>query len=166
MEIATNREEQGGVKQRVGNVSAAADAEFMRLLEKEDPRRYERLIRNVRQQNPVIRMSEDQAAANFILGLPTGQHRFVIVAGKNQPISEERSQVDYLPHNGTAEEWAKAIVALAHSDSPAPTTVDKQSEPTPTGINRRRAGRPKVYRSSGERQQAYRRRMQVETVTK
>ena len=64
------------------NVSRQADAEFMRLLETEDPKRYDNLMRNIRKDSPDVRMTEEQALTNFHLGLPTGQHRFVIVAGK------------------------------------------------------------------------------------
>ena len=65
------------------NVSKEADAEFMRLLESEDPERYANLMRNIRRDNPDVRMSEDQALTNFMLGLPTGQWRFAVVAGKD-----------------------------------------------------------------------------------
>jgi hypothetical protein len=67
------------------NVSKQADAEFMRLLEKEDPKRYENLAKNIRQDQPASRMSEDQALTNFMLGLPTGQHRFQMIAGRPAP---------------------------------------------------------------------------------
>ena len=58
------------------NAATAADAEFMQMLEKEDPERYARLMKNIRRTNPTLRMSEDQALTNFMLGLPTGQWRF------------------------------------------------------------------------------------------
>jgi hypothetical protein len=67
------------------NVSKEADAEFMRQLEKEDPERYERLTKNMRRDNPTVRMSEDQALTNFMLGLPTGQNRFRVIAGPPAP---------------------------------------------------------------------------------
>jgi hypothetical protein len=69
----------------VSNVSKEADAEFMRLLEKDQPTRYDRLMRNMRRDNPTARMSEDQALTNFMVGLPTGQHRFGVVAGQPAP---------------------------------------------------------------------------------
>jgi hypothetical protein len=65
------------------NVSKEGNAEFMRLLESEDPERYANLMRNIRRDNPDVRMSEDQALTNFMLGLPTGQWRFAVVAGKD-----------------------------------------------------------------------------------
>jgi hypothetical protein len=65
------------------NVSKEADAEFMRLLESEDPERYANLMRNLRRDNPDVRISEDHALTNFMLGLPTGQWRFAVVAGKD-----------------------------------------------------------------------------------
>jgi hypothetical protein len=46
-------------------------------------------------------MSEDQALTNFMLGLPTGQYRFAIFAGRGAPVSPERKRVDHLLHNGT-----------------------------------------------------------------
>ena len=64
------------------NVSKSADAEFMRLLQQQDPERYERLMKNIRLDLPDGgRMSEDQALTNFMLGLPTGQWRFRVIAG-------------------------------------------------------------------------------------
>jgi hypothetical protein len=68
------------------NVSQQADAEFMQLLQKEDPKRFENLMRNFPRGR---RMDEDQALTNFMLGLPTGQHRFVVIAGKPAPLSIE-----------------------------------------------------------------------------
>jgi hypothetical protein len=73
------------------NVSKEVNAEFMRLLESEDPERYANLMRNIRRDSPNVGMSEDQALANFLLGLPTPQWRFAVVAGKNsihlQPVT-------------------------------------------------------------------------------
>jgi hypothetical protein len=65
------------------NVSKEADAEFMCLLESEEPERYANLMRNIRRDNPNECMSEDHALANFMLGLPTAQWRFAVVAGKD-----------------------------------------------------------------------------------
>jgi hypothetical protein len=67
------------------NVSEAADAEFLRLLENADPDRHARLMKNMRRDNPDARMTEDQALTNFMLGLPTGQFRFEVVAGSPAP---------------------------------------------------------------------------------
>lgn len=63
------------------NVSQTADIEFMRLLEKEEPKRFASLMKNTRQDKPNSQMSEEQALTNFMLGYPTGQYRFEIVAG-------------------------------------------------------------------------------------
>ena len=63
------------------NVSKEADAEFLRLLESEDPERYANLMRNIRRDSPNVGMSEGQALANFLLGLPTAQWRFAVVGG-------------------------------------------------------------------------------------
>ncbi len=62
------------------NVSKESDAEFMRLLQKEDPERYARLMVDIRRDNPST-MSEEQALTNFMLGLSTGPYRFAVVEG-------------------------------------------------------------------------------------
>lgn len=78
------------------NVSKEADAEFMRLLEKEEPERYAGLMKNMRRDNPTLRMSEDQALTNFMLGLPTGQYCFRVIAGPPAPepisVNEKHAQ--------------------------------------------------------------------------
>lgn len=70
------------------NVGKEADDEFLRLLEKEFPGRHEKLMATIRKANPsdsAVRMTEDQALTNFGLGLPTGQYRFTVIAGKPAP---------------------------------------------------------------------------------
>jgi hypothetical protein len=86
------------------NVSKKADAEFMCLLESEDPARHANLMRNIRRDNPNVRLSEDQALTNFMLGLPTAQWRFAVVAGKDSiPLqSVPMSSVQCAPHVTTA----------------------------------------------------------------
>lgn len=72
-------------KAKVGNVSKQADREFMQALEREDPDRYNRLMRNLRRDSPNFAMTESQALTNFMVGLPTGGFRFQIVAGGKAP---------------------------------------------------------------------------------
>jgi hypothetical protein len=67
------------------NVSKQADAEFMRLLEIEDPGRHRRLMANIRKDSPNAGMTEAQALTNFMLGLPTGNLRFEVIAGRPAP---------------------------------------------------------------------------------
>lgn len=69
------------------NVSPEADAGFMSELAQEDPKRHAALARNIRADRPLgsQRMSEDQALTNFMLGLPTGQYRFAVIAGAPAP---------------------------------------------------------------------------------
>lgn len=73
------------------NVSETADREFIATLEREDPPRYERLMKNIRHDNPGMGMREDQALTNFMLGLPTGQYRFAVIAGPPAPEPVELS---------------------------------------------------------------------------
>jgi hypothetical protein len=78
------------------NVSKSADAEFLRLLQQQDPERYERLMKNIRQDLPGGgRVSEDQALTNFMLGLPTGQWRFRVIAG---PRNADDEVIQPVPH--------------------------------------------------------------------
>jgi hypothetical protein len=63
------------------NVSKAADAAFIEALRTEDPARNENLNKNMRLAGAVQSMSEDQALTNFLIGYPTGQWKFEIVAG-------------------------------------------------------------------------------------
>ena len=63
-------------------VSKLADMEFMAALKKEDPKRYEALIKNIRRDNPSGSLSEEQALTNFLLGMPTSQFQFEVIAGK------------------------------------------------------------------------------------
>jgi hypothetical protein len=74
---------------QIGNVSRTADAEFLRLLKNEDPKRYEHLMRNMRREQPASRLPEDQALTNFMLGRSTGQWRFEIIAGDPAPVPVE-----------------------------------------------------------------------------
>lgn len=69
------------------NVSKQADDEFMHELEASDPARFRNLVRNIRADMPASaqRISEEQALTNFMLGLPTGQWRFRVVAGRPAP---------------------------------------------------------------------------------
>jgi len=41
----------------------------MRLLEKENPKRFANLMKNTRQDRPNSQMSEEQALTNFMIGL-------------------------------------------------------------------------------------------------
>jgi len=115
---------------RVGNVSPEADAEFVRLLQKEDSKRYEILMRNMRADVPNVRMSEHQALTNFMLGLPTGQWRFEIIAGitKKNPAP--------VPVNFEPKSKFKQT-------SFRPATAD-------------RGGRPRKFKTNAERQKAFR----------
>jgi hypothetical protein len=94
------------------NVSQTADTEFMRLLKIEDPERYERLIKNIRQDAPGP-MSEDDALSSFQLGMPTGQHKFAVFAGKTK--SPARADLDRLLQVGSITEYTTALVAFAGS---------------------------------------------------
>ena len=109
--------------ERVGNVSPEANAEFMRLLENEDPKRYEILMRNIPRGE---RMTEDQALTNFMLGLPTGQWRFEVIAGKPAPT--------HITLPGQVEFNQKPF---------RPATAD-------------RGGRPRKFKSNAKRQKAFR----------
>lgn len=130
------------------NVSKEADAEFMRLLEHEDPERHARLQKNMRRDNPNAGMTEEQALTNFMLGLPIGRFRLAVVAGKEAPVSPERARGDQLLRNGTTEEWVGAIVALANAPEPiyAPAAVTKTSTLVQPAARKARGGRPKLSR--------------------
>jgi hypothetical protein len=105
------------------NVSGEADAEFMRLLESEDPKRYARLMQNIRRDNPSTSMSEHQALANWQLGLPTGQWRFTVIAGDLAPVSKLRAAADRLLHEGPTEEYVEALLTFASAPDFAPEVV-------------------------------------------
>jgi hypothetical protein len=102
------------------NVSKEADAEFMRLLESEDPERYVDLMRNIRHDSPNMGMSENQALANFLLGLPTAQWRFAVVAGKDsiRLQSVAMSSVQRAAHVTTAP--ARLCANTSNSHHPLP----------------------------------------------
>ncbi|HTZ74515.1 MAG TPA: hypothetical protein VMB47_11385 [Candidatus Aquilonibacter sp.] len=77
------------------NVSKEADCAFVEALKTEDPNRHSRLLKNVRRDSPSLGMDESQALTNFMLGLPTGSHRFEVVAGKPiEPVSVTVESVD------------------------------------------------------------------------
>jgi hypothetical protein len=108
------------------NVSKQADAEFMLLLEIEDPKRYRKLIKAMRQDKPDSAMPESQALTNYMLGLPTGQYRFAVVRGKPAPsplTAENESKFNQKPFR--------------------PATSD-------------RGGRPRKFKTNADRQKAHR----------
>jgi hypothetical protein len=116
------------------NVSKQADAEFKRLLETEDRERYARMMKNIRKDQPNVSMSEDQALANFMLGRPTGQWRFKIIAGKEP-----------LP-----------VIQLI-----LPATSNFRQNPfRPATADR--GGRPRKYKTNAQRQREHRRRNLVD----
>jgi hypothetical protein len=130
------------------NVTREADAQFIRLLEHEDPERYARLQGNVRKDSPNAGMTEEQALTNFMLGMPTAGFYFAIVAGTGAPVSPETERADHLLRNGTDEEWVQAIMALA--DAPEPTYPSPVTETvgTPTAKpTTKKGGRPKLTHS-------------------
>ena len=139
------------------NVSKEADAEFLRALEREDPERYARLLRNMRRDDPNAGMTEDQALTNFMLGLTTGRFRFAVVAGDGAPVSPERKNVDRLLRDGTDEEWVQAIVALANAPDPIykPQPVSQQSPISP--LARKLRKRIKQARASRKASQSRKR---------
>jgi hypothetical protein len=105
------------------NISKEADAEFLRLLKNEDSKRYENLMRNIPRGE---RMDEDQALTNFMLGLPTGQHRFMVIAGIPAPLALEVDR------------------KMDFQQRPfSPATAD-------------RGGRPRKFKTDAERQKAHR----------
>jgi hypothetical protein len=112
---------------RIGNVAREADVEFLRFLKNEDSKRYESLMRNMRREQPTSRLPEEQALTNFMLGLPTGQWRFEIIAGDPAPLPAT------LPEGNSS-----------FTQRPfRPATVD-------------RGGRPRKFKTNAERQKAYR----------
>jgi len=132
------------------NVPREADAEFIRLLQYEDPERYARLQRNMRKDSPNTGMTEEQAISNFILGLPTGSFRFAVVAGRGAPVSPEREKADHLLRDGTDDEWARAIVALADAPEPTYPSLSSATETASTSAAKpttKKGGRPKLTRS-------------------
>jgi len=124
------------------NVSAPADAEFVRLLESEDPERYARLQKNIRADLPNSSMPEDQALTNFMLGFPTGQHRFAVVAG------------------GAAPEPINRIESVRHS-----RRTRKAGRPRGSKDHSSVVRRTRIYVSDAERQKAYRTRKSVTHAT-
>ena len=114
------------------NVSLNADREFITALEQADPPRHDRLMRSIRRANPGMSMPEDQALTNFMLGLPTAQYRFAIIAGPGAPLDPLRVAVDEALHNGTVDEYVKAIVAYASAPWPKPTATEPVSADAPS----------------------------------
>ena len=136
------------------NVSRQADAEFMRVLETEDLRRYDNLMRNIREDAPNIRMSEEQALTNFQLGLPTGQHRFAIVAGKGAIKSPGRVNADRLLHEGTTKDYVQALLKFVNEEEPEAT-------PDPSPVPRMPQRKKRVdakFMTPAQKQRAYRER--------
>jgi hypothetical protein len=88
------------------NVSQDADREFMAALEREDSARYERLMKNIRRDSPGMSMPADQALTNYMLGLPTSQHRFAVIAGPGAPPDPLRARVDDAQYRRTGESFA------------------------------------------------------------
>ena len=116
------------------NVSKQADADFMTALASEDPKRYARLICNIRKDNPSVDMDESQALTNFMLGLPTGQWRFRIVAGVPAPV----------PHPLTDEVKTETCRKAGRPKGSKDRSYIRRSN--------------QVYASAAERQRAYRER--------
>lgn len=142
------------------NVTREADAEFIRLLQHEDPERYARLQRNMRKDSPNAGITEEQALINFILGLPTGGFHFAIVAGTGAPVSPEREKADRLLREGTDEEWVQAIVALANAPEPTYPSSSPATETLSTPAAKlatKKGGRPKLTRSQKAHSQSRRR---------
>ena len=135
------------------NVSRTADAEFMGLLETEDPKRYENLMRNIRKDSPDVRMSEEQALTNFHLGLPTGQHRFVIVAGKESIKTPARIHADSLLQDGTTEDYVRALLKFVNEPEIVPP-VSKAVRQMPLRKKRVDA----KFTTPAQKQRAYRER--------
>ncbi len=126
------------------NVSREADAEFMRLLESEDPKRFARLMQNVRRDNPDSAMPEHQALTNWMLGLPTGQWRFGVVAGQLAPVSDLRSEADRQLQEGTTDEYVAALLAVAEAPvALEPVTLRGACKDT-IGAKRRRFTRARI----------------------
>lgn len=143
------------------NVSPEADAEFMRLLESEDSERYERLMKNIRRDSPVLKMDEDQALTNFQLGLPTGQHRFVVV-GKGAYISPLRSEADRLLQEGTIDEYVKTLLAFVNEPETEPD-APTPSNPVVERISSRKKRADAKFSTAAEKQRAYRERQSSTT---
>lgn len=129
------------------NVSKEADAEFMRLLESEDPKRCANFTKNLRRDNPDTNMSEHQALTNWMLGLPTGQWRFDSVAGKNQRRSDARIKADRTLQEGTIGEYVGDLMAFVNEPDSLPVFS--------TGRRQRRDAR---FKTVAQKQKAYRER--------
>jgi hypothetical protein len=142
------------------NVTREADAQFIRLLEHEDPERYARLQGNVRKDSPNAGMTEEQALTNFMLGMPTAGFYFAIVAGTGAPVSPETERADHLLRNGTDEEWVQAIMALADAPEPTYASLPPATETASTSAAKpatKKGGRPKLTRSQKTSSQSSRR---------
>jgi hypothetical protein len=136
------------------NVSREADAEFMRQLESEDPKRFASLMQNVRRHNPSAAMSEHQALTNWMLGLPTGQWHFGVVAGHLAPVSKLRAEADRLLHEGTTEEYVAALLALADAPNALEPVALRASCKTNGAAEQRRFTRRRIEKARAGRKAA------------
>ncbi len=141
------------------NVSTQSDEAFMAALEIEEPKRFENLRRNMLRQGAAV-MSESEALTNFILGLSTANVKFGIVAGKGSFVLPERTEADQLLREGTAEEYAAAIVRLAHAPERPLEAMPPSVQPALPVAKKHAGGRPRIYGSAAARVQAHRSRRQ------
>src|SRR5579862_6541982 len=88
------------------------------------------MMKNIRKDQPNVNMSEDQALTNFLLGRPTGQWRFTIIAGK-RPLPELQSIIPT-----------------------SPTFIQKPFRPATLD----RGGRPRKHKTNAGRQREHRKR--------
>jgi hypothetical protein len=138
------------------NVSKEADAEFVRLLENEDPKRYDNLSTNLRRDNPDTYMSEHQALTNWMLGLPTGQWRFAVIAGELAPISSVRAKADKLRYEGMVGEYVEALLAVANAPDIiyAPVTLRTCLSTQNQSAERRKFTRTRIKKAKAGRKSA------------
>lgn len=128
------------------NVAQQADAGFIDELQRVDPERHARLLRNVRRDSP----DQAQALAGLILCQPTAPFRFALY--------RRPAMLDGALHNGT-DEYIAAIRAVASGE--VPTFVEVVNAPSVEAEKSRKGGRPRLRITAKERRQ--RRREQWRT---
>lgn len=127
------------------NVAQQADAGFIDELQRVDPERHARLLRNVRRDSP----DQAQALAGLILCQPTAPFRFALY--------RRPAMLDRALHNGT-DEYIAAIRAVASGEVPTFAEV-VSAAPVEATEKTRRGGRPKLRLPARDRKE--RRRRQV-----
>jgi hypothetical protein len=121
------------------NGSQAADAVFMRDLQKQDPKRFDNLTRNIRQHDPT-EMSESQALTNFMLATD----RNIPLRGCCRTTCARASGGSQHRAPQGRETEAPAIKGSKESKMPIPSTDGSSQAPR----NTRHAGEPVPSQSS------------------